>query len=271
MSYFKLDTDRFMKMASDNKKKYKEGDPFPHIYFDDVFPEEVLNSILEEFPNSKQIDWQSFQNKNEVKLASNNEVLFGDVTRHFIHVLNSDSFIRFLEELTGIQNLIPDSRLEGGGLHQILRGGLLRVHADFNKNSRTNLDRRLNVLVYLNKNWKEEYGGHFELWDKDMQKAAVKILPVFNRMAIFSTTSTSYHGHPDALKCPEDMSRKSIALYYYTNGRPEEEIIEELGTHSTIFKDREVDKRKDSIASVKSTLKDFVPPIILKAFRKLKG
>lgn len=270
MSYYKLDSEYFQKLGKDNKEKYATAKPCPHIYFDNVFPEEVLNDILSEFPNSKAIDWQEFKNKNEVKLASNNEELFGDVTRHFIHILNSNTFISFLEELTGIPNLVPDSRLEGGGLHQILRGGLLRVHADFNKSSRTNLDRRLNVLIYLNKNWKEEYGGQFELWDTDMTKAEVKILPIFNRMAIFSTTSTSYHGHPNPLNCPEDMSRKSIAMYYYTNGRPEEEIIETLGTHSTIFKDREEDKKRDAAVGFKNRLKDFIPPIIIKAIRKLK-
>ena len=77
----------------------------------------------------------------------------------------------------------------GAGQHEIKPGGLLKIHADFNKHNISGLDRRLNVLVYLNKDWKEEYGGHFELWDKDMKHCVKKILPTFNTMAIFSTTS----------------------------------------------------------------------------------
>jgi len=270
MSFYTIETAKLQDLAKQHRDAYVTGKPFPHIYMDNVFPEEVLNRVLEEFPNSKQIDWQRYQNNNEVKLASRNEMEFGSFTRHFIHLLNSRPFLDFLEHLTGIKNLIPDPSLEGGGLHQILRGGLLKVHADFNKHPATGLDRRLNVLIYLNKDWEEAYGGHFELWDKNMEKAEVKILPLFNRMAIFSTTSYSYHGHPDALNCPEDRSRKSIALYYYTNGRPAEEIDPSLKYHSTLFKVRK-DKLEDAKADVKKVLRDFVPPILIKGYMRMKG
>ncbi|HWB62556.1 MAG TPA: 2OG-Fe(II) oxygenase, partial [Chitinophagales bacterium] len=127
-------------------------------------------------------------------------------------------------QFIGIKNLVPDPVFEGGGLHQIKPGGYLKVHADFNKHRGTGLDRRLNVLIYLNENWDESYGGHFELWDKEMKNCEVKILPLFNRMAMFNTTDFSYHGHPNPLTCPPDRSRRSIALYYYSNGRPASEV-----------------------------------------------
>ncbi len=270
MSFYALDTAALQELAKQYRDQYVTASPFPHIYLDDVFPEEVLNKILEEFPNARQIDWQRYQNKQEVKLASRNEMDFGAHTRHLVHLLNSRPFLDFLETLTGIRNLIPDPSLEGGGLHQILKGGLLKVHADFNKHPATGLDRRLNVLIYLNKDWEEAYGGHFELWDKNMEHAEVKILPLFNRMAIFSTTSFSYHGHPDPLTCPEDRSRKSIALYYYTNGRPAEEIDPSLKYHSTLFKIRK-DKLDDAKADLRKVLKDFVPPVMIRTYMKLKG
>jgi hypothetical protein len=153
-----------------------------------------------------------------------------------------------------------------------LPGGLLKVHADFNIHHRTNLDRRLNVIVYLNKDWKEEYGGFFELWNENMSEAVVRLLPLFNRMAIFSTTSTSYHGHPDPLTCPEDRSRKSLALYYYTNGRPQNEIINGLETHSTLYKNRGTLKEIENHSlgsTVRNVAKKFVPPILLDIKRKL--
>ena len=142
-----------------------------------------------------------------------------------------------LEKLTSIKEKLKiDSELNGGGLHEIKKGGVLKIHTDFNRHPTLDLDRRVNVLIYLNKNWKEEYGGQLELWDKDMKKCKKKIVPIFNKMVIFSTNDFSNHGHPNPVTCHDNHSRKSIALYYYSNGRPNSE--KKLGLHSTIFRKR---------------------------------
>jgi hypothetical protein len=148
---------------------------------------------------------------------------------------------------------------------------MLKIHADFNKHPRTKLDRRLNVLVYLNENWDESYGGHFELWDKEMKGCQKKILPFFNRMALFSTTSDSYHGHPNPLTCPPDRTRKSLALYYYTNGRPAEELVAGKEDHNTLFKHRAEDKKAKFMDTSKEILKQITPPIIFKSIGKLRN
>jgi hypothetical protein len=167
-----------------------------------------------------------------------------------------------------VEALVPDPYFEGGGAHQIMPGGLLKVHADFNKHKLTNLDRRLNVLVYMNKDWSEEWGGHFELWDREMKAPVKKILPIFNRMAIFTTTDFSFHGHPDPLRCPPGRSRKSLALYYYTNGRPDYEVNSGLEEHSTLFKARPNSKDKPAI-SLKEIVRQITPPVIYNAAKKL--
>lgn len=265
---FKINSEFLQKLAKDNRAKYKTGNPFPHIVLDNVFPDEVLEQVLDEFPDKNQVDWIKFKDKNQVKLACNNEEEFGKVTRRFIHILNSKPFIEFLEELTGIQELIPDPKLVGGGLHQILKGGLLKVHADFMRHPHTKLERRLNVLVYLNKDWEEDYGGHFELWNKELTECKVKIAPLFNRLAVFTTNATSFHGHPDPLTCPDDMSRKSIAMYYYTNGRPEDDG---KSTYDTLFqqrKDRMDDRKKDITKFVKDCIPPFMTRWLLKIARK---
>ena len=272
MKEVRIDFEKINKVADTNSLKYSSGNPFPHIYLDNLFDDELSNDIVSEFPNVNDIDWIKFNEATSKKLASKDESHFGLYTRTFIYILNSKPFLTFLEKLTSIENLIPDPTLEGGGLHQILTGGLLKVHADFNKHHRTNLDRRLNVIVYLNKDWKEEYGGFFELWNENMSEAVVRLLPLFNRMAIFSTTSTSYHGHPDPLTCPDDRSRKSLALYYYTNGRPQNEIINGLETHSTLYKNRgtlkEIENHSLS-STMRKVARKFVPPILLDIKRKL--
>lgn len=260
-----------MSLAAAKKGEYKSAKPFPHIILDNFFNPTLLDGILEEFPTPGEIKWKKFDGTYEKKLASRGEDQFQPRVKSFFHYMNSATFLSFLEELTGIDALISDPFLNGGGLHQIQPGGLLKIHADFNKDSRTNLDRRLNVLVYLNKNWKEEYGGHVELWDEEMKSAQVKVSPLFNRLVVFSTTSTSYHGHPDPLKCPEGMTRKSMALYYYTNGRPQEEVRE---SHTTLFQLAanekhlaEIENRKQARKLMKRkvvrVVKSLVPPLLM--------
>ncbi|EJK65315.1 hypothetical protein THAOC_13837 [Thalassiosira oceanica] len=116
-------------------------------------------------------------------------------------------------------------------------GGFLNVHADFNKYEAYNLDRRVNTFVYMNEDWPDEYGGHLELWSKDMKSCHQKILPTFGRFVVFSSTDFSYHGHPQALAAPSDRQRRSLALYYYTNGRPAGECRDGdcSAEHSTLF------------------------------------
>ncbi len=261
-----------LEVARQNKDKYKNADPFPSAYFDNVFNPEVLDQVLAEFPDMEKGTDLHYNNPNENKYASRGEHRFGETSKMFAHFLNSQTFLEFLTELTGIDALIPDPYFEGGGFHQIKKGGFLKIHADFNKNKFTKLDRRLNVLVYLNKDWKEEYGGHFELWDKEMQHCVKKVLPVFNRMAMFSTTDYSWHGHPDPLNCPEGWSRKSLALYYYTNGRPQEEIDPFKKEHMTIFKERAdgLDGNKmKNFNTLVNIVENVTPPIILKGVKKL--
>ena len=268
---FRFDQDYLKKLAFKYREDYAKAKPFPHIVIDNFLPDEsILDQILEEYPKAEDIDWQKFENKAEKKLANKHERYMGDNTRFLLYQFNSSTFISFLESLTGIDGIIPDPHFEGGGLHQIERGGYLKLHVDFNRNKKLCLDRRLNLLLYLNKDWKEEYGGYLELWDKDVTQCGKKILPIFNRLVIFTTTDFTYHGHPEPLTCPEGWTRKSLALYYYTNGRPAEEISEK--EHSTIFQARpgeEIQQEKSSMTA-RTVLKKLIPPILLDIGNSLK-
>ncbi|MEP5613948.1 MAG: 2OG-Fe(II) oxygenase [Cyclobacteriaceae bacterium] len=256
MSYLGITNKNLGEIAKSHAKEYKSAFPFPNIHFEDFFNESFLDSVLAEFPDLSQTNARAFKNKKEIKLAAKGETTFGVETKRFMHFLNSEVFLNFLQTLTGIkESLVGDPYFVGGGQHEIKKDGLLKVHADFNKHPMLGLDRRINVLVYLNKDWKEEYGGHFELWGTQMEKCEKKILPKFNTMAIFSTTDFSYHGHPDPLKCPEGMSRKSLALYYYSNGRPKSEVNRGLEDHSTIFKERRNNEEDQAVFSRRFSLK----------------
>jgi Rps23 Pro-64 3,4-dihydroxylase Tpa1-like proline 4-hydroxylase len=256
-------------LGEQNAEKYRNNKPFPHIYFDDFLPLSAAEAAIRDFPEPKQLAWAEFDRPKERKLAFDEVERLPRSVRDVLYFLNSRPMIRFLEVLTGIDGVVPDPYYLGGGLHQIKRGGNLEVHVDFNRHKKLKLDRRINLLIYLNKDWKEEYGGHFELWNRDMSAAEQKILPIFNRCAIFSTTEFSYHGHPTPLSCPPDRTRKSMATYYYTNGRPDEEIT---GEHSTMFKARpgQVAEKEHSSISMKDIVKAITPPILISAAKKLR-
>jgi hypothetical protein len=243
-----LDFERLLKLAAEHSGDYRSAIPFPHVMLEDFLSEEALELILENFPSpDSQLSWRQlkadtsdglpaqrgkldFSTRESKFKGLSNEHRVSMPIRQLFWELNSSTFIRFLEILTGIDGLLPDPHLQGGGIHQVFRGGFLRVHADFNKHPKFDLDRRLNLLLYLNRDWLPEYGGAIELWSKDMQRCERSILPTAGRCLIFSTMSDSYHGHPHPLNCPEDMTRKSIAMYYYTNGRPESELRPRHGT-----------------------------------------
>jgi hypothetical protein len=248
--------DKLYDLANSLSSSYRNAEPFPHVVIDNLFDDAMLEHLLAVFPGPKDRFWHRFDAEREVKLALDAEDVIPVPLRLFLYFLNGSLFINFLEGLTGIPGLIPDPHWFGGGLHQIERHGKLAVHADFNRQSRLKLDRRLNLLVYLNKDWKSEYRGDLELWDRDMTACVKKIAPLFNRMVIFSTTDFSYHGHPDELLCPPDRCRRSMALYYYSNGRPADELSE---SHSTLFQPRPQESFK---GGVRRRVKPFVPPVL---------
>src|SRR6185437_550489 len=176
--------------------------------------------------------------------------------------LNSATFLQFLERLTGVDALIPDPYFFGGGLHQIEPGGFLKVHVDFSRHDTLHVDRRLNAIIYLNKDWEPAYGGALEFWDDEMTRPVQSILPVFNRCVVFSTVGSN-HGHPDPLACPPGRTRRSLALSYYRNDRSADEELED---HESRYRERPGER----IRSGRILMKRITPPILLDAARGLK-
>jgi hypothetical protein len=259
-----LDANHLQKIALENKERYRLADPFPHIVLDNVLPEEALDGVLTEFPSVYDRVWRQYKTFHEAKLETQGEDKLGVFTNLLLYQFNSPPFLQFLETLTGIDSLIPDPYFFGGGLHQIPKGGKLGIHADYNKHDRLQLDRRLNVLIYLNKDWQEEYGGHLELWNTSMSKCVHKILPIYNRMVIFTITDWAFHGHPEPLTCPDDLTRKSIALYYFTAGRPPGEVVDGQDRNHTQF------VRRPSEKDARWWIKKCTPPILFDMYRTIK-
>lgn len=234
LPYF-FDVEDLEPRALSHAAEYRGAQPFPHVVLDDFLPLEVASACAEEFPGTDDIAWDLYtDNGRTLKLTTDDEAVMPPLCRQLVNQFNSGAMIRFLEVLTGITGLVPDPYLGGGGLHRIEPGGFLDIHADFNKHAHLNLDRRINVLFYLNPKWDDAWAGHLELWDRSMQRCEQRISPVLNRCVVFNTTDHSFHGHPTPLACPPGISRNSMAFYYYTNGRPADE---DSLPHSTLYQD----------------------------------
>lgn len=251
-----FDEARLQALAAEHRDAYCSAAPFPHIVIDNFMDPEVLADALNAFPAQDAFEFYKYDNPLEKKLAMDQVSKLPEPIADILLAMNSAVFLKFLEDLTGIEGVIGDPYYRGGGIHQIVKGGKLDVHIDFNRHQKFGLDRRLNALIYLNQNWDVAYGGNFELWkghrdDKGrhvLETCEKRVQPLFNRFVLFSTTEESYHGHPEPLTCPEGWTRKSLATYYYTNGRPGEE---EAPTHSTTFIRRPEDPEDPEVEALR--------------------
>lgn len=236
---------------------YRARTPYPHGCFDTFMPPEILERVREELRVLPEAE--TFFNSPQEKMKSSYQPeRLAFYTRSLFYALNSRAFLAFLEEMTGIDGLIPDPYFAGGGIHVVSNGGHLDIHADFNHHGKLNLERRINVLIYLNPDWKEEWGGSFEVWSKDMTEKVASFVPLFNRMCCFDTGSDTWHGNPEPVAHPNGEPRMSIALYYYTATW---DVTRK--SHSTLFKPRPgtIDK-EDRQDARHRTLQDVLPPAI---------
>lgn len=222
---------------------FSAASPFPHDVIDGLLDDEALRSLASNFPDVQDLSWWQYDNQLEKKFAFNDLAQLHQDFRDFFAEANSPEVVAQLAKLAGLPDLVPDHGLRGGGLHQIIRGGKLDVHEDFNINVDMKAKRKLNMIVYLNEDWDESYGGHLQLWNNDMTVCEKSVLPTFNRVVIFRTDMDSNHGHPDPLTCPPDRARRSLATYYYVPMN-DEELAD---VRSTSYKKRPTDPEDPSL------------------------
>ncbi len=274
MPYLKIENTEFgffdiediREKGKELSENYNGAAPFPHIVIDDFISPEILEKCLSEFPGENDPESITFDRAQERFKTGFNPDYMSPALRSLFYSLNSRPFLMFLENLTGIEGLIPDPYFLGAGFHRLEQGGHLSVHADFNHHKKLNLERRINVLIYLNKDWSDDYGGQIELWDQSMENCVVSRVPEYNRCVIFNTTSDSYHGNPQKINHPDNIPRRSIALYYYTATWDQTRR-----DHTTQFKARP--KTGDSVdwnVKISELADDLLPPILVRNYRRIK-
>jgi Rps23 Pro-64 3,4-dihydroxylase Tpa1-like proline 4-hydroxylase len=198
---------------------YAARAPFAHLVIDNFLASETAEAAAAAFPDSANDIWKSHgRNYQKDKIADKYEMTkyqqLHPALQKVVDIVNGPEFTAYLNTLTGFDDLTPDMTLNGGGLNMVKPGGFLRTHADFNWSNELNAYRTVNVLYYLNKGWKKEWGGCLELWEQDMTSCAHVIEPEFNRLAIFTTFNTSFHGYKK-VETPDNRTRNSFNFYFY--------------------------------------------------------
>jgi Rps23 Pro-64 3,4-dihydroxylase Tpa1-like proline 4-hydroxylase len=244
-----IDSGGFRGKRDEFRKQWNSKKPFRYLVVENFLIPHQAEAILANYPSVGHGIWDRTTYINQKNKFQQREFPSGSIFLGVFDELNSKEFLIEVEHITGIENLIPDEKLFGGGLHQSRTGAFLDVHVDYNIHPETKLHRRLNIIIYMNKDWSNEYGGHLQLWDMEKKEMIGNIAPDFNRMVMFETNEISFHGHPEPLKSPSEVTRKSIAAYYYTNTRPTNEIVH---AHNTIYVNTQ---------GVKGKMKNFVSGI----------
>jgi hypothetical protein len=223
---------------------FRSAEPFPHVVVDQFIDASTAQRIAAEYPtfeNAQALGF-SFKAVNErKKIQITDRGRFPPAVRELSDFLASPAFLADLSALTAIPNLLADEQLLGGGMHITGPHGRLDVHVDFNRGI-GDLYRRLNLLLYLNPDWSESWGGQIELWDNGVRHCRVSLAPVLARCVIFETSEISFHGVAP-LRCPADRARQSFATYYYTKEPPPQGD----SMHGTIFRARPDEKLRQYV------------------------
>jgi hypothetical protein len=229
-----FDDPHYARLALESKDRFKSNDPYPHIVLDNFLPADVASALAQAYPdpNDSTVRWKTHANKNVVRRFVEDVSSLSIPMRLLANAVISRQCLLFLEALTGIDCLFADPYFIGGGAMATGPGEFLKIHADFNWHHKLQAHRRLNVLLYLAPEWKAEWGGHLELWSKDMT-SKVQIEPIFNRAVIFEVTDDSNHGQPQPLQTPPGIYRRVFSTFYYTTRKTDADWVQ---PHFTLYK-----------------------------------
>lgn len=225
-------------LESKDKNNYF-SEPFQHIVLDNVFPETLAKNIMDSFPSLENECWDHSKDEGiEVKSRTtwNSEFDIPDIIIDAVRIFNSAQILRSIGKVFDIPKLMPDPYFSGGGLNVSEKGGHLDIHVDGNYHDASGMNRRVNLLFYLNPNWEKSWGGELGMYNNSGNDLVKSVEPLFNRCVIFDTHDKSFHGLPNKINFPKSEPRKSIILYYYTVASRPEANVSVKEPHSALWK-----------------------------------
>jgi hypothetical protein len=254
---------RLPKRIEELRNAYRNALPFPHVVIDELFSPDILESLLGEMAGMGSKQWRLVDTASQERTRRmRSGVEMGAAGAQLVGLLHSAPFLYLLSEITGVWQLLPDPYLQGAGYAQMQPGDFFNVHSDRNIAYETGLNRRLAMIVFLNKAWDPKYNGQLELWNSEGTRCDVSIDPLYNRTVLFEVANPNYHGVPAPIACPADRSRQSFIVYYHTVGIDGKL---DVAPHSSIFAPSFY--RADG--TLRSFAREVTPPVLVKAAKKL--
>ncbi len=246
------------------KESYQGAHPYPHIVVEDLFPKDLLQGVYREIPPMESSNWVHHDDDHQNKFGLRSSLALSEKGTQLASILHSPAFLYFLSEVTGIWGLLPDPYLQGAGYSVMPIGAKFDVHIDRKTDYVTGLRRRLALIVYLNEDWRPEYGGQLELWNKEGTKCEAVVQPTFNNMVLFEVADGNYHGNPNPIACPPGRTRNSFMVYYHTV--PSEG---QVGTDllSSVFAPSFYKKK----FRLRTFMRDWTPPVIFRAVNRIRS
>lgn len=239
--------------------RYQAAKPFPHHILDNLFPANLLDELNDELPPMSSDKWVHTRTETLRKSNLRSATDLGDRAFEFASNLHSAAFLYFLTSITGIKALLPDPYLTGAGYSVFPEGGKFDIHADRNTDHYSGLERRIAMLIYLNKDWAPKCGGHLELWNEDATKCERVIEPLYNRTVIFEIGEKNFHAVRPVTK-GMNFERRCFHIYFHTVGRS-------LVLHNSIYAPRIFQDKEPALRRIS---RDLVPPILLRTLKKLR-
>ena len=246
---------------------YVSAEPWPHIVRHDLFSKDVLDDLVRELDSVRRESLLQHVTSRTVKNESAAVRGIGPTMDAFQAAMDSPAMTSYVEAVTGITGLVGDPTRELAGLHETPAGGFTKVHTDFSNHPTTGLHHRVNVLLYMNPEWPDDWGGQLELWPSDMDGDPKIVQPTLGTFIVFATNDNTKHGLPRAVACPEGRSRKSLAFYYYSVERHGDELS---ARHSS-YHARPTESASDLIPPLKERLIERLPPSLVSSVFRFKS